>query len=45
MAWMDQSGQTQKTKFPFKLKFEPHDEVRNLFPKDLPENDGLLYVK
>lgn len=29
---------------PFSLRFEPHDEVHTLFPKDLQGDDAMVYV-
>jgi len=29
---------------PFSLRFEPHSDVKSLFPKELPGSDPMLYV-
>ena len=45
MAHFDQHGkESGTTKFPFSLRFVPHEDVHSLFPTDLPGTDPLAYV-
>ena len=31
--------------YPYSIGFRPHDDVKNLFPKDLPDDDYMAYIK
>ena len=45
-ASKDEAGRTvDSPKFPFRLRFEPHPDVKNLFPSTLVDNDPNAYVK
>ena len=44
-AQYDENGFEQYPKFPFSLRFEPFDNLRNMFPTDLPDpNNADIYV-
>lgn len=45
LSSMDEmDGSENKDAFPFSLRFEPHKDVHNLFPTDLPGSDPMVYV-
>ena len=46
MGGIDESGhKVSDNKFPYRLRFEPHPDVKNLFPTHLVNNDPNAYMK